>query len=91
MRTNGNDNTVPAPARQTAATAYAEHRRNVTAMVDWLESELEAHAEKQRGDARNWGFVGDLVEVEASVKRALAHLSGMSFERIDQALAELDA
>jgi hypothetical protein len=81
----------PAAPAQTAAAAYAEHLRNVTATLDWLGSELESHAEKQKGDARNWGFVGDLVEVEASVKRALAHLSGMSFERIDRALAGLEA
>ena len=88
--TNGNSNGRLHAPRETAATAYATNLRNVSAMLDWLHSEIEAHAEKEKADARNWGFVGDLVEVEASVKRALAHLSGMSFERIDQALAELD-
>jgi hypothetical protein len=86
--TNDDVNTA---ARETAATAYAAHLRNVSAMVDWLESELEAHAERQRGDDRNWGFVGDLVEVERAVRRALSHLSGMSDARIDEALAELEA
>jgi hypothetical protein len=89
--TNGSAQRHPPAASQTAATAYAGHLRNVSAMVDWLESELEAHAEKQRGDARNWGFVGDLVELERLVKRALSHASGMSEARIDEALAELDA
>ena len=80
------------PARpQTAAAAYAEHLRNVSAMLDWLSAELQLHAAKQKADARNWGFVGDLVEVEASVRRALGHLSGMGNARIDEALAELDA
>ena len=88
--TNGNGRLHP-PATGTAATAYAGHLRNVGAMLDWLTCELEAHADKQRADARNWGFVGDLVEVEAAVKRALGHLSGMDDARIDQALRELDA
>jgi hypothetical protein len=92
MSTNANDNTTaPNTTRQTAATAYAAHLRNVSAMLDWLGSELDAHAEKQKTDARNWGFVGDLVEVEQTVRRALSHLSGMSDARIDEALAEVDA
>jgi DNA-binding transcriptional regulator YiaG len=80
MSTNDDANT-------TAATSYAAHLRNVSAMLDWLGCELEAHAEKQKADARNWGFVGDLVELERLVKRALGHVSGMSDARIDQALA----
>jgi hypothetical protein len=87
---NGNGQPHPPVASETAASAYAGHRRNVSAMLDWLASELEAHAERQRASPGNWEFVGDLVEVEASVKRALAHLSGMSFGRIDQALADLE-
>jgi hypothetical protein len=88
---NDGNNINTAPARQTAATAYAEHARNVSAMLGWLESELEAHAERQRGGPRNWGFVGDLLELERLVKRALGHASGMSDARIDEALAELEA
>ena len=79
------------PARpKTAAAAYAEHLRNVSAMLDWLSAELQLHGAKQKDDARNWGFVGDLIEVEAGVKRALGHLSVMSETRIDAALADLD-
>jgi hypothetical protein len=85
---NTNDHTAQP---ETAAAAYAEHLRNVSAMFDWLGSELEAHAQKQKGDARNWGFVGDLVELESLVKRALGHVSGMSEARINEALADLDA
>ena len=89
--TNGNGRPHPPAAAETAATAYAQHLRNVSAMLDWLGCELRGHAEKQKGDPRNWGFVGDLVELESLVKRALGHASGMTEARIDQALAELEA
>ena len=87
---NANANGRPATPRETAATAYATHLRNVSAMLDWLGCELEAHAERQKGDPGNWGRAGDLAELERLVKRALGHVSGMDDARIDQALADLD-
>ena len=85
------NNNITTPARETAASAYAGHLRNVSAMLDWLESEVESHAGRQKAAPGNWGFAGDLAELEGLVKRALGQLSGMSDQRIDQALAELDA
>jgi hypothetical protein len=81
----------PAPAKQTAADAYATHRRNISRMLGWIEDELEAHAARQQASPRNWGFTGDLAEMERLVKRALGHISGTDEAVIDRLLGELDA
>jgi hypothetical protein len=89
--TNGNGRIIPTNPTTTAAEAYAAHLRRVSAMLGWVEDELETHADRQRADPGNWGRVGDLAEMEALVRRALGHVSGMDDARIDEALAELDA
>ena len=92
MSDNSNGNGQVRPhADGTAAQAYAARLRNVAAVLDWAQAELASHAARQRADAGNWGFVGDLAEAEALAKRLLGHLSGgMDEARIDDALADLD-
>jgi hypothetical protein len=67
---NGNGIGGNGRTEETAAQAYAGHLRNVAAMLDWVQAELEAHQEKHRASPGNWGLVGDLAEAEALAKAA---------------------
>lgn len=76
---------------QTAPEAYARRLRRVSAMLGWIEDELETHQQKQTANPGNWGFVGDLTAMDELIKRALGHISGIDEAHIDQALTETEA
>jgi hypothetical protein len=88
MSGNGNGD---GRASETAAAAYAKHLRNVAAVLDWVQAELEEHQAKHRASPGNWGLVGDLAEAERLAKRLLGHVAGIDGHHVDEALAGLDA
>jgi hypothetical protein len=55
----------------TADAQYQALCANVEAQGVKLAAALTAHASKQAKDARNYGYVGDLAEVEAKLAEAL--------------------
>lgn len=55
----------------TADAQYQALRSNVEAQAQKLTAAIAAHAAKQAKDARNYGYVGDLAEVEAKLAEAL--------------------
>ena len=57
-------------ARHTAAQAYAARRSTIKAHLSTIDLDLEAHQKRQAADARNWGFAGDLAEVERLLAEA---------------------
>jgi len=77
-----------APTRdgQTAAEVYAERRRDIDRLLDWLGQELAKHAKQAKADPRNWGAAGDLYRTRSCLIEALAGLRGVEVEDIERSL-----
>lgn len=71
MRT---DNLTATPLRHTAMGAYIDHQEKIARLLARLEEGRRAHAARQVKDPRNWGYSGDLAEVERVLAQALEHL-----------------
>jgi len=75
--------------KKTAAEAYAEHQRDIAAMLDWMQMALDTHEEAAKAEPENWGLAGDLAEVRRQIKETLAFLSSHDAAQIEEALEEL--
>jgi len=75
--------------KQTAAEAYAEREQDIAAILEWIETELETHRERQDEAKSNWGYAGDLDYAKGELKNVLSFLSGASSDEIDRNLADL--
>ena len=76
-------------AAQKAAETYAEHQRDIAAMLTWMQMALDTHEEAAKEEPHKWTFVGDLAEVRRRLKETLAFLSGHEEADIEEALTEL--
>jgi hypothetical protein len=76
---------------QSAAEAYRAYRNDISAMVDWLQMALDAHAERAAAQPANWGFAGDLAEVRKRVREVLSLVSGHTEAEIEETLGEAAA
>ena len=65
---------------QTAAERYAEHRSDVTALLDLLRQEITEHCKKAALQPNEWGFAGDFGYVRRSLKEVLQFLIAPRFE-----------
>lgn len=63
------------PSAQTADATYQARRVAITNLLDSIRLSLDEHAVEQSADPRNWGFAGDLGEVEDRLKSILRHLT----------------
>ena len=61
----------------TADGAYQARRVATSNLVARLQSSLAEHAVTQSSDPRNWGFAGDLTEVQGHLESALRQLTGV--------------
>lgn len=57
-------------SRQTAAEAYAARRATIEAHLSTIDLGLEQHQKRQDGAPLNWGYAGDLAEVERLLAEA---------------------
>ena len=73
----------------TAAEAYAEKQRDIASIIDWIQTELEAHRERREDSEINWSYAGDLGEVKRQLKDVLTFLSGVEGDEIERNLEEL--
>jgi hypothetical protein len=82
------DTGVAAPTKdgQTAAEVYAERRRDIDRLLEWLGQELAKHQKAARAEPGNWGAAGDLYRVRAGVVEILATLRGVEVEDIERCL-----
>ena len=76
-------------AERTAKQTYKQYQNDIAALTDLIEQELKQHAERAAADPKNWGFAGDLNEVKHRLIQALAMISGIYEDRIEDALAEM--
>jgi len=82
------DTGVAAPTKdgQTAAEMYAERRRDIDRLMDWLGQELAKHARAAQAEPGNWDAAGDLYRVRSGLLEVLAALRGAEIETIERAL-----
>ena len=71
---------------QTAAEVYAERRRDIDRLMDWLGQELRKHAKQVKAEPGNWGASGDLYRIRSCLIEALAGLRGVEVESIEDHL-----
>ena len=60
--------------KQTAAERYADQRRDTALLMDCIQMELDAHADRAAAEPRNWGYVGDMGRVRQAMKEVLQTL-----------------
>jgi hypothetical protein len=77
---------APTKDGQTAAEVYAERRRDIDRLLDWLGQELRKHEKQAKAEPGNWGAAGDLYRVRAGVVEILAALRGVEMEDIERCL-----
>ena len=76
---------VAAPTKdgQTAADMYAERRRDIGRLLEWLGQGLAKHA---KAEPKDWGASGDLYRIRSCLIEALAGLRGVEVESIEDHL-----
>ncbi len=77
-----------ATKKQTAQDAYAQHRKDITSLMLWLELELEKHRINAKGQPNNWGFIGDIETTRNQLIETLASLSHSEQHEIEALLSE---
>jgi len=77
---------VPTKDGQTAAELYAERRRDIDRLLEWLGQELAKHAKQAKADPGDWGASGDLYRIRSCLLEALAGLRGVEVESIEDHL-----
>ena len=74
--------------KQTAHAIYAQHRKDITSLMLWLELELEKHRINAKGQPDNWWFPGDLELTRNQLIEALTSLSHSEQHEIQALLSE---
>jgi formylmethanofuran dehydrogenase subunit E len=79
---------VAAPTKdgQTAAEVYAERRRDIDRLLEWLGQELAKHAKEAKAEPKDWSASGDLYRIRSCLIEALAGLRGVEVESIEDHL-----
>ena len=79
---------VAAPMKdgQTAAEVYAERRRDIDRLLEWLGQELGKDQRAAKADPGNWSYPGDLYRVRAGLVHVVAALRGVEVEAIERCL-----
>lgn len=79
---------VAAPTKdgQTAAEVYAERRRDIDRLLEWLTQELTKHAKQAKTEPKDWSLAGDLYRVRRGVLELVAGLRGAEIEDIERCL-----
>ena len=60
--------------KQTAAERYADQRRDFAVLMDCIQMEIEAHAERAAEKPADWGYVGDIGRVREAMRGVLQTL-----------------
>jgi hypothetical protein len=74
--------------KPTAQDIYAQHRKDITSLMLWLELELEKHRINAKGKPENWGAAGDLELTRKQLIDTLASLSHSEQHEIEDLLSE---
>jgi hypothetical protein len=74
-----------------AETIYRSRRRDVAALLDWLEIEVGQHAAYAEQEGVDYGHCGDLGHVRELLVQALSFLAQQEPEDIESALDDVAA
>ena len=77
---------APTKDGQTAADVYAERRRDIDWLLDWLGQELRKHEKQAKAEPKDWGRAGDLYRVRSGLLEVLAGLRGVEIADIERCL-----
>jgi len=77
---------APTKDGQTAAEVYAERRRDIERLLEWLTQELAKHAKQATAEPKDWSLSGDLYRVRSGVLEVLAGLRGVEVGDIERCL-----
>ena len=83
-------NTKQPHAQRTAASAYADARADIARLMETLEAELAAHAERAKADERNWGYAGSLQKIRCDLVDAVAFIAGKDRAEVEASLRGAD-
>ena len=65
---------ITSQLKQTAAERYADQRRDIAVLMDCIQMEIDAHAERAAENPTDWGYVGDIGRVRESMRGVLQTL-----------------
>ena len=77
---------APTKDGQTAAEVYAERRRDIERLLEWLTQELAKHAKQATAEPKDWSLSGDLYRVRRGLVELVAGLRGAEVEDIERLL-----
>jgi len=77
---------APMQDGQTAAEVYAERRRDIDRLLEWLGQELGKHARQAKAEPKDWSLAGDLYRVRRGLVELVAALRGAEIEDIERCL-----
>lgn len=60
--------------KQTAAERYADQRNDIAVLMDCVQMEIDAHAERAAAKPTDWGYVGDMGRIRESMRDILQTL-----------------
>ena len=60
--------------KQTAAERYADQRGDIAVLMDCIQMEIDAHAERAAANPDDWGYVGDMGRIRESMREILQTL-----------------
>ena len=60
--------------KQTAAERYADQRNDIAVLMDCVQMEIDAHAERAAAKPTDWGYVGDMGRIRESMRGILQTL-----------------
>jgi hypothetical protein len=60
--------------KQTAAERYADQRGDIAVLMDCIQMEIDAHAERAAAKPNDWGYVGDMGRIRESMLEILQTL-----------------
>ncbi len=84
--------TVPTdPERAAACRLYTSRRHEVAALLDWLQLELDKHAEFAAKEGVDYGTCGDLGHVREGLIETLSFLAQRDEKDIEEALDDAAA
>jgi len=77
---------APTKDGQTSAEVYAERRRDIDRLLEWLGQEIAKHARQAKAEPKDWSRPGDLYRVRSGLLEVLAGLRGVEITDIERSL-----
>ena len=72
----------------TAAKKYAEHQKDIAALLKLTKGKLTAHRKEAARDPKNWGYAGDLSYVQGQLTEVLAFLMNADAKEVEPLIAK---